>query len=197
MKKKKTNLAALVLLLVFVVGGAIAYFTDTDTATNTFTIGNVEIEVLEPTWDTTGSAKAEDMMPGETAEKDPQIHNKSTTNPAYVFMKVESPCTTDTTPVELLPYTANTTNWNLMTNGTCTNGKVTRIYSYGTSTAMTALAADATTEALFDSVTLESTFTGSSNMPQSTDITITGYAIQSEGLTATAPSAVWSAANFS
>lgn len=197
MKKKKTILAAVVLLLLFVVGGAIAYFTDTDTATNTFTIGNVDIEVLEPTWDSTGSDKASDMMPGETAEKDPQIHNLSTTNPAYVFMKVESPCTTDTTPVELFPYTADTTNWNLMTNGTCTNGKVTRIYSYGSSSTMTPLAADDTTEELFDSVTLEPTFTGSTNMPASTDIVITGYAIQTEGLTATSPSAVWSAASFS
>ena len=51
MKKKKTILAALVLLLVVAVGGAIAYFTDTDTKTNTFTIGNVDISLTEDGWD--------------------------------------------------------------------------------------------------------------------------------------------------
>ena len=38
MKKKKTILAAAILLFMFVIGGAIAYFTDTDTKTNTDTI---------------------------------------------------------------------------------------------------------------------------------------------------------------
>ena len=42
MKKKKTILAAAVLLLMLAVGCAIAYFTDTDQKTNTFTIGNVD-----------------------------------------------------------------------------------------------------------------------------------------------------------
>ena len=36
MNKKKTIIAAIVLLLVFLVGGAIAYFTDTDSATNRY-----------------------------------------------------------------------------------------------------------------------------------------------------------------
>lgn len=193
MNKKKTIIAAVVLILVYMIGGAIAYFTDTDSVTNTFTIGNVDIEVLEPNWDSTN---AENLMPGDTVTKDPKIHNKSTTNPAYVFMKVESPCTKDTTPIELLPYTANTTKWYLMTNGTCTNGKVTRIYAYGSNLAMTALQADKTTETLFEQVSLESTFTGSTNMPNNTDIVVTGYAIQSEGITDTAPNAVWTAASF-
>ena len=101
MKKKKTILAAVVLLLVFVVGGAIAYFTDTDFATNTFTIGNVDIDLVESTWENLDTATvdkndndipdaAEDMMPGETVDKDPVIKNLSTKNPAYVFSKSSS-----------------------------------------------------------------------------------------------------------
>ena len=45
MKKKKTILAALVLALVVSIGGVIAYFSDTDSKTNTFTVGKVSIEV--------------------------------------------------------------------------------------------------------------------------------------------------------
>lgn len=205
MKKGKIIIAAVVLLLVFVVGGAIAYFTDTDTVTNTFTIGNVEIEVVEDLWDALTDTDsdgipddAEDMMPGETVAKDPAIHNLSSTNSAYVFMKVVAPCSTDASAKELFPYTADTTNWYLMTNGSCTNGTVTRIYAYGTSSAMTPLAASATTEELFTSVQLNTAVDGTeTGITGNLDMEIYGYAIQSDGITATTPSAVWTAGNFS
>ena len=45
MKKKITALCLCVALLaVAVVGASLAYFTDTKSATNTFTVGNVKIE---------------------------------------------------------------------------------------------------------------------------------------------------------
>ena len=205
MDRKRTIIAAIVLLLVLVVGGAVAYFTDTKSTTNTFTIGDVKIEILEPAWNnspdggTTPAGKdvAENMMPGEEAGKDPQIKNTSAENAAYVFMKVVSPCTTAATGVELFPYKTHTNSaWYLMTDGTCSSGSVTRIYAYGSSSAMTALAAAATTPALFTSLTLEPTWDGS-NKPANTDVVITGYAIQADGLTSAAPNAVWTAANFS
>lgn len=206
MKKNKIILAAIVLAGVFVIGGVVAYFTDTDSKTNTFTVGNVEIEVLEPGWDALpkgeGDANipddAENMMPGDKVTKDPKIHNKSTTNAAYVFAKIESPCTTGTTPLELFDYT-NTpgvnNGWELMTNGTCSGGKITRIYSYSTSGTMTALAANGNTPTLFDELTLNTNITG--DLPESKNVVITGYAIQKDGLTETAPNAVWSAGQFS
>jgi len=218
MKKKKTIIAAVILLLLFIVGGAIAYFTDKETATNQFTIGNVDIEVIEPAWealtDTDGDDipdVAEDMMPGETVDKDPTIHNLSDTNRAFVFMKVVAPCSTgatineQATPVrEVFNYTINS-GWYLMTpDNSCQNGTVTRIYAYGTANAMTALPAndgDATshtdeTPALFSEVTLNPNLDGTevytSNIQ---NIDITGYGIQVEGLldedvTAT-PAIVW------
>jgi len=207
MNKKKTITAAVVLMLVLLVGGLVAYFTDTDEKTNTFTVGNVDIEVLEPGWDaltdTDGDKipdDAEDMMPGETVAKDPKIHNKSTTNPAYVFAKVESPCTTGATPLELFDYTNDpqvNSGWTLMTDGTCTNGKITRIYAYGSSSAMTELAADGNTPTLFDTLTLNTAFDGT-NKPSDTDVKITGYAVQTTGLNISqaTPNAVWGAAGF-
>ena len=48
MKKKLIAISLVVAMLaVAIVGGSLAYFTDTKSATNTFTVGNVKIELLE------------------------------------------------------------------------------------------------------------------------------------------------------
>lgn len=49
MKKKTILVAAIAVMLVaaLVVGGTLAYFTDKDTATNTFTTGDVKIDLIE------------------------------------------------------------------------------------------------------------------------------------------------------
>ena len=48
MKKKITAIFLCVALLAVAIGGAtLAYFTDTDAATNTFTVGNVKIKLIE------------------------------------------------------------------------------------------------------------------------------------------------------
>ena len=211
MKKKKTILAALVLLLVVAVGGAIAYFTDTDTKTNTFTIGNVDISLTEGGWDALADANnngipdvAEDMMPGESVTKDPKINNLSTKNPAYVFAKVEVPCTTivapATTSEELFTYTTNA-GWTELSSAAvaCTSGgTATHVYYYGTGGTLTALAKAAnastptpTSNPVFSSVTLRSTLKGNEGLTGNKNIVVTGYGIQTEGLTSTAPVDVW------
>lgn len=219
MKKKKTIIAAVVLLLVFVVGGAIAYFTDTDTKTNTFTIGNVDIDLVETAWDALTDTDnddipdvAEDMMPGEFVTKDPVIRNLSTKNPAYVFAKVEVPCSTaiEATQTqaalpatELFTYTVNSA-WTELTGSAvaCTSaGTATHVYYYGTDGSLTALAKAANgstptaAPALFvdNKVTLLGTLK-SEQIPNPTaakNIVITGYGIQTEGLASTAPATVW------
>ena len=47
MKKKILSLALVVALIAIMVGGSLAYFTDRDQVTNTFTIGSVRIEIFE------------------------------------------------------------------------------------------------------------------------------------------------------
>lgn len=48
MKKKLTLVVTCVVLVAaMVIGGTLAYFTDTDDATNTFAVGNVKIELIE------------------------------------------------------------------------------------------------------------------------------------------------------
>ena len=48
MKKKLTAIFLCVALLaIAIVGATLAYFTDTKSATNTFTVGNVKIDLIE------------------------------------------------------------------------------------------------------------------------------------------------------
>ncbi len=88
MKKKIFALCLVALLAVTAVTGAtLAYFTDTDDASNEFTVGNVDIELTEPKWDTTGKAEAEDSYPGEPLAKDPTVTNVGK-NPCFVRISV-------------------------------------------------------------------------------------------------------------
>ena len=47
MKKKVLLITAIVAILAIAVSGTLAYFTAEDSATNTFTIGSVKIEIYE------------------------------------------------------------------------------------------------------------------------------------------------------
>lgn len=70
MKKKITAVALVVALLaVGIIGGTLAYFTDDETAVNTFTSGNVAITLTEPNWDE-DNAK---LIPGREIAKNPTI----------------------------------------------------------------------------------------------------------------------------
>ena len=67
MKKKLIAICLCVALAaVAVVGASLAYFTDTKSATNTFTVGNVKIKLIESTYHRTGSDNA-----GDTNVPDP------------------------------------------------------------------------------------------------------------------------------
>ena len=71
MKKKVTALCLCVALLaVAAVGASLAYFTDTDNATNTFTVGNVKIDLIESRYHRQGSGSSGDTSipaPTQTA----------------------------------------------------------------------------------------------------------------------------------
>ena len=67
MKKKITALCLCVALLaVAVVGASLAYFTDTKSATNTFTVGNVSIDLIESKYHREGNDNS-----GDTSIPDP------------------------------------------------------------------------------------------------------------------------------
>lgn len=67
MKKKITAIFLCVALVaIAIVGASLAYFTDTKTATNTFTVGNVKIQLLESQYHRVNAGKG-----NATGEKEP------------------------------------------------------------------------------------------------------------------------------
>lgn len=84
MKKKIVAMVtSLVLVAALAVGGTLAWLTDTtDTVTNTFTVGNINIELEE----------SEDldlkMMPGDTIEKDPKVTVKANSEACWLFVEI-------------------------------------------------------------------------------------------------------------
>ena len=84
--KKITAIALVVCLVaVAIVGGSLAYFTDEEKATNTFTVGNVDITLTEPKW----VEEKATLIPGREIAKDPTITVEETSQRAYTFMKVQ------------------------------------------------------------------------------------------------------------
>jgi predicted ribosomally synthesized peptide with SipW-like signal peptide len=189
MSKKKLVGVAIVLALILLIGGVIAYFTDvTDPVTNVFTLGDkVDIELTETAWPT-ASANALGMHPGAEVNKNPTINNVSTTTPAYVFMKVTVPYydsnADGTVDAALFSYNVNS-GWTEIKSTLDTDTKFcTKVYAYGTDSAMTTLAANATTGALFDKVTLVPTLTATQKgtAPANPNIDVKAYGIQIDNL---------------
>ena len=93
MKKKILALCLVVALAATaVIGGTLAYFTDTKEATNTFTVGNVEIKLDEAVPGEQGKRTEEGVeytgiVPGVAYGKDPIVTNTGA-NDAYVRLKV-------------------------------------------------------------------------------------------------------------
>lgn len=84
MKKKVfLSMAAVILVLCCAVGGTLAWLTDkTDSVTNTFTVGDINIALAE----TTSDYK---MVPGNTIAKDPKVTVKAGSEACWLFVKVE------------------------------------------------------------------------------------------------------------
>ena len=105
MKKKITALCLCVALLaVAVVGASLAYFTDTDNATNTFTVGNVKIDLHEANKEGDVDEKYHEwledqvLMPGDnmtnTVAKRVFVENTGTSK-AYVRVHIAIPSVLD------------------------------------------------------------------------------------------------------
>lgn len=87
--KKRTAAiaAAAVLALALGVFGTVAWLTDTaGPVQNTFTVGNVKIDLTETTTDYK-------MVPGTDIAKDPKVTVKANSEDAWVFVKVEQNAT--------------------------------------------------------------------------------------------------------
>lgn len=191
---KKTVISAIALSAVMAVGGAMAYFTDIDSAKNQIEIGNVHIDLTEPKWDETPDENnngipdtAEKIVPGKTIEKDPMVTNTGK-NDSYIYLTVSVPKADIITAApdgtlnnngealttQLFSYTANE-NWELLETDSSANDKNVYVYGY-----KTAVAPGASTDTLFDSVTFVNAIEGQGLEDKVFDIDIKASAIQSE-----------------
>lgn len=111
MKNKKKILALLlcaILLVVASVAGTVAYLTDNATVNNTFTVGNVDIDMVETKVDPYGNvltgndagttdANTYKLIPGHSYTKDPTVTVLSGSEDCYIFVKIENGLGSDAT----------------------------------------------------------------------------------------------------
>lgn len=197
---KKIAIATCALCAVMSVSGICAYFTDTDSAVNNFTVGEVKIDLDEPNFPT---PPPEDVPPGGEVEKDPQVENTGK-NSAYVFIKVAAPKDTfikaaaDGTRIDKeavlqelflvksgdgefksLADGYNQDKWELLPDYTDT--KSSTEYNYYVFAYKSIVAKGETTATLFDKVKLENAVEGFIDNNRY-EININAYAIQSENI---------------
>ena len=202
---RKRNLSQLFLIAglsgLLLVGGAAAFFTDSDTKVNTFTIGTISVKVEEPGWD---EDKAKDFMPGDTIEKAPQATNDGH-NSEYVFLTVELPLVAKedgATPepgsgnasmsmggaqanalklVPLFNYEVND-GWVEVDVRELNYAPGFKVYAYAANNEMTVLEKGQTTPALFDEVTMIDFDNQETFADTDVELVVSAYAIQTENL---------------
>lgn len=182
MKKKLTTVLAIVLVVALSVAGTYAYLTDTTgPVVNTFTVGNVNIDLTE-TWntDTDGNGEADawqaQLIPGKEYLKDPVVTVEPGSEKCYLFVKFEEKGNPDT----YLTYTSTLTEANGWTKGTGTipgNVWYRVVDKNATNNAFHLLDGD--------KVTIKNTVTND-NMTAASNaqLVYTAYACQFEGMTA-------------
>ena len=197
-KNKKLFVLVALFLAVFAVGGTLAYLTDTtETATNTFTFGKVDITLTEPTWTSTGQTAAADMVPGQQVDKDPTVALTSVSKDAFIFVKVTIPTGTAGNVANTELFTPGTlgSGWVEVTSTVLTNAPTgTHVYAYGTTSAMTKVTKNDTVPAVFTKITANPNLTETeigALTNRAADVVVNAYAIQADGLSSTAPASVW------
>lgn len=177
--KKKTIAVVLALVLVIccAVGGVLAWLTDTTAPIkNTFTVGNVKIDLAE------SNNLNLKMIPGKDIEKDPKVTVEAGSEACWLFVKVEKSTVLDS----YIDYTVDN-GWTPLdgVNGvyykevdatTAANGAV---YSVLTGDQVTVK--DAVTQQMMDDLNV----TGATQPT----LTFTAYACQSAGFDT--PAAAW------
>ncbi len=87
-RKKIIGLVSTVTLCTsLAIGGTLAYFTDEDAAVNTFTVGDVDIELEEPSWEQEEGGNT--LLPSTEYKKDPTITVQSDSQPSYIFLEMK------------------------------------------------------------------------------------------------------------
>lgn len=181
MKKKIISLCLVAALAVVAIAGAsLAYFTDKDAKTNTFTLGNVDIELNEEKWEEPIAAVpdveyAKDPVVTNIGENDAWIRVDVTLSDAAAFTAAAA--RHQITDLATIFADHDETKWTLAGTPVYDDEANTLTYSYYYNTV---LAVDKSTEALFTSVTIPAVFDNDDMKEIRADFTIdvTAHAIQ-------------------
>lgn len=199
-----------VLLVAATIFGTMAYLTSTDTVTNTFTVGKVNIKLDEAKANPDGSlvanadrvkANSYKLLPGHTYSKDPMVTVLSGSESSYVKMTVTFSKANELDAI-FAPDGANLTsifngydaaNW-IAKGNTKDATANTRTYEFWYKEAVAAPTADVALDALFDSITVPGEITNEQLATiEGMTIAVNAYAIQADGFADAA--AAWAAFN--
>ena len=173
---------AVVLIVGISVGGTLAWLTDTtESVTNTFTVGDINITLDETKTDFK-------MVPGNTIEKDPKVTVEGGSEDCWLFVKVEKSNNLDT----YITYTVDS-DWTRLTTDKDGNSISDLIYYRS----VTASDGDQVFSVLTgDQVTVKDSVT-KDLMEQAKDspptLTFTAYAVQKDNIDTAA--AAWAEVN--
>lgn len=170
MKKKVFAISLTVsLLAIAALGATLAYFTDTKTVTNTFTMGNVKIALTEPNWASSGVIDGKTIYPGEALKKDPTVKNIGA-NPCVVRLQVTMPDGFEDLISIETDYETNKLgeNWKKHSDG---------YYYY-----MKLLEVNDVTTSLFQQVRFSTTIENAENIETAYGIVVTAHAVQAQGI---------------
>lgn len=159
------------------VGGTSAYLTDWGDATNTFTVGKVDIDLDEPNWKPEEHDK---IQPSEEMQKDPTVTNVGA-NTAYTFIEVSIPIKNVTTvqpdgtrnakaQTEMFSFTADN-SWTKLSNKQIGSDMV-YLYVYNNP-----IAAKEKTTPLFKTITMANIIEGELDL-QELNVGVRAYGIQ-------------------
>lgn len=215
MKKTKAILMALcaVLLVAASVMGTLAYLTSTDTVTNTFTVGNVQIKLDEAKVDGNGKALADGtrwhptdndpeqeyhLLPGHSYDKDPTVTVIKGSEESYVRMLVTVSFENELTDAQLATsldsiFTGyDAAKWD-REDKTVSTDKKSISYEYRYSTTVKPSAdTDLKLAPLFTKVEVPNTYTNEDIAAlNGMKITVVAQAIQADGFDT--PDAAWDA----
>ncbi len=220
MKISQRKLLAAVAVLAAVTvgaGGTLAYLTDNESHTNTFTVGDVKIDLVEENWDPTDEDDdgvpdaAEDAVPNQEIEKDPRVVKAEDANDTVVFLRVTAPVrdvslvaddgtVTPHEPQEIFFFKqkndAHDThanhwgdNWVLLaeTDGVDENGAAQKTYVFGFAKPLTESAPETTK--LFEKVQLKNVIENEISADEIQNVRVEAFAIQADNVLAEGQSA--------
>lgn len=200
--KTKSKALILTLCAVLLVAasmlGTMAYLTDNKTVTNTFTVGQVKIELDEAKANPDGSlvenadrvkGNSYKLLPGHTYNKDPMVTVLNGSEASYVKMTVTFSKANELDAI-FAPNGADlinifngydSANW-IYKGNTKDAAADTRTYEFWYKETVGAPTADVALDALFDSITVPGTITNEQLATiEGMTITVNAYAIQADG----------------